>query len=256
MRFAVVALTLAACGRLDFGSQASPTDGRVPRACGQGVTAPDPVTISGVTFEYSDFVNDKRVVTNTVVTATSPTGDVLAMTTSDANGNYALSIATGGVAIPLSLTFQPFMYFTTTEILDAPLDRDTVGLDLIVWSAGDGPVWSSSAMGSVYSTSSVTLDPTKSTLTVTTTDCAGNALEGVAITVDPMPDELDYLGPNGLPDLAAIGTIGPNSQMVGFDAQPGTTHITASKSGYVFADQTVEIPAGDVVTMIEMRPIE
>ncbi len=246
---------LGGCGRLDFTSEMSLNEGR-GAPCGPSFTAPDPLTITGTTYDYADFQNDRNLVPHTVVTALSTSGTVLATTTSDASSNYTLSVPSGGIARQLVLTFHPPGYFTTTEILDGPVDRSTTGQYQIVWTAGDGPVWSEGAMGSVYGTTTETVDSSKSTLSVTTSDCSGAALEGVAVTVDPAPDVLAYIGMNGYPMPGATATAGPFANVVGFNAQPGTTHITASKDGYAFEDQTVEIAAGDHMTLIEMRPIE
>ncbi len=228
------------------------------RPCGAATTAPDPLTLAGATYGYEGFLGALGSVSQTTVTVTDLVGTPLAMATSDSSGNYSLELATGGIAPQVVLTFTHQAYFTTTAFLDAPLDRDTTSPAQQVWIDGDGPVWTSSAMDAVYGTSlsSLSVDPMKSTLSVSTTDCSGNPLTGVSITVTPAPDEADYIGTNGYPSPGATATIAPNTELVGFNAQPGTTHISATAPGYTFEDQTVEVLAGQNMTLIEMRPLE
>jgi len=200
-------------------------------------------------------MGDKQAVANVDIAVLDAANGILGVGQSDATGAYSLAFPTGGLKEAVKIVFTQASYFTTTTWLDAPLDRDTAGKNLVVWSAGDGPMWSFGAMQTVYSTSMTTLDSAKSTLVVVAVDCAGVALDGVAISVTPAPVEGDYLGSNGQPAPGATGTMSPAGQFVGFNAQPGSTQITASAPGLMFAPQTVVVPSGDQVTLVEMRPL-
>jgi hypothetical protein len=262
VRVVVIALVAAGCGRVGFDARGTndATGGmQAQRPCGATTTAPDPVMLAGVTYDYNGFLGNLGEVPQATVAAADRSGTVLATTTSDSAGNYALEIPTGGVAPLLVMTFTQDSFFTTTAFFDAPLDRDTTSPSQQVWIDGDGPLWTLGAMVSVYETSLTgqTVNQTKGSLSVTATDCSGQPLAGVSITVDPEPDELDYIGTaQGYPLAGATATLAPNSEAVGFNAQPGTTHISATAPGYTFEDQTVEVLGGSNMTLIEMRPLE
>ena len=243
----MVLVCAAGCGRVGFDELAP---------CGlRNASAPDPLTIVGTTFAYANFTGSKLVVSSVDVTVLDAAGGILGTAQSDAGGSYSLSFPTGGREEVVKLVFTQPAYFTTTTWLDTPLDRDVTGKNLPIWTAGEGPMWNTGAMGTVYSVSRSSIDSTKSTLVVSAADCTGVALPGVSISVSPAPGEGEYLGSNGQPAFGASGTTAPTGAFVGFNAQPGPTRITASAPGYMFEPQTVQVTAGDQVTLVEMRPL-
>ena len=59
----VVAVLAAACGRLDFDALTGP--------CARATTVPDPIAISGLTIQVSDFAGDFTPLPQTTVTVTA-----------------------------------------------------------------------------------------------------------------------------------------------------------------------------------------
>jgi hypothetical protein len=238
---------LAACGRVDFDSRGL--------ACALSATTPDPVRLSGTTFYYTSFNNTTAPVVGTRVSAlTEVGGSMLAQGTSNAGGAYSLSIPTGGAPRSLALLFEADNYVTTSAVPDLPVDRDITAQHSL-WSTGDGPLWSPSALDSVYGAAGVVRRPALSTINVSVVDCAGNTIEGVAVAFDPAPERAEYLASNGPPSPSLTSTVAPYTAAVAFNAPPGPTRVSAAKSGLVFLDQTLMISGGEV-TITVMRSVE
>jgi hypothetical protein len=255
VRHAVVALLCAACGRVGFDPHG---DGiaAAGRPCGAQPSAPDPVTITGTTYRYTSFGNTRGAIAGVTVAAVDAQGAVLAQVTSSPQGDYALAIPTGGTAPMVSLRYTDGADYTTTVYPDAPLDRALAPTMTTLFALGDGPLWSGGSMASIYSTVGATLDATKSSMTIEAYDCAGVALEGVAVTVTPSPEVLGYTGPNGTPVDTLTTTALPDTLVVAFNAIPGMTHVTASKPGFTFVEQDVLVAQGHQNQVVVVRPVE
>lgn len=259
-------VVLAGCGRLGFDASASAVrpdaagDDAAPavrRPCGATTTAPDPVTITGSTFEFTSFTNNRRALPDTEVEILDAAGTPITNMRSDVNGTYSLSIPTGGVAPTISIRYSRPGYFSSRFYLDTPLDRDLALGDGIVLTPSDGPIWSTSAMNAVYAPAGIPLDAAAGSLNINFLDCSNQPLAGVSVALDAQPEVGAYLGGNtGMPDKLLTASQTPLAFFVGYNAPAVATTITATAPGLEFAPQTRDIAAGSEVTMVVVRPLE
>ncbi|HUS29155.1 MAG TPA: hypothetical protein VMZ53_11610 [Kofleriaceae bacterium] len=257
MRFIALGCLLAGCGRVGFESSrvaqsdatsSSPldaiTDTLAPLSvCPFSANAPDPLTVSGITFQYTGPSNMTGATPSILVTA-SRGGTQIAQTTSDAAGDYTLVIPTGGASTPIEIDYGPSGYWTTQVIRNVALDTNVTGPNTMFWRIGDGPIWGDGQMGAVYAAASLTYDLAKATLQIAARDCAGAPIGGVTVTVEPPPEKLLYINSNGDVDGSLTTSDAMYGHAVGFNAVAGPTHITASKDGVSIYEMDVDVQAG------------
>jgi hypothetical protein len=228
------ALIVAGCGRLDFAEvrDAPPV---VPFACPANTTST--VAITGRTFRYTNFTNQVAALDGVTVEALDRDGAVAAMTTSDGAGNYTLTFAPGDVHFRYArATYEPSIVYS-----DMIVDRDLAAMAQPLFALGDGPLWQTGAINSVYGSAGVARDTTKGTLNIGLRDCDGNALEGVTVTLDPPPGASTYQADDGTPDPTLTATIGPFAHYIALNAAPGPTRVIAAKDGLRFGELTVDV---------------
>ena len=236
MRFAL--LFVAGCGRFDFAELHDASRDAIPPFSCPG-NAASTVTINGRTFHYTNFMNQVATLDTVAVELVRADETVAATTTSDASGNYTLASETGA----LHFRFARASYQTTLIYSDMPLDRDLAATAQPVFALGDGPLWQSTALDSVYTVAGAARNTTKGTLNIGARDCDGNPLEGVRFTVEPPPGLATYQDSGGMPDASLSATVGPFAHFIGLNAEPGHNHITASKEGLRFGELDVDIVA-------------
>ena len=243
MRWVVLGCVLAGCGRIAFDPRSEVSDViGIPAECARNTTAPDPLTVTGTTFRYMSFDNSTRTLLPgvTVTAVDVATAAELANTTSNSLGEYTLSVPTGGVPRAVGLTYALASHFETTLTLDRMLERNIGGAGMPVWTVGDGPLWNLAGMNQFYMAAGMLRNATKGTLNIAVRDCAGQPIEGVTIAVSPPPALLRYQGDDGML-VAGNSTLDRFATAFGFNAEPGTTTITASGGGYQFAPVTVVV---------------
>jgi hypothetical protein len=250
-------LLLAACGRVGFDARAIDDIDAAPDAfqlaCSVKPATSQMLDVSGQTFEYTSFNNTTQPVGNVPVTLRAD-GMTIGTTTSGTDGAYQITYATGGVSRPLVIEYAPVGYFTTTVFTDSVVDMNIAGANMARWQLGDAPVWSQSAMVSVYTAANETLDGERGTLNVAVRDCAGNGIENVTVQIDPPPlGRLAYQDVDGTPSPTRTKTIGPYNHALAYRAQPGRTTITASTDGRTFATTIVDVRAGNHNTLAIVR---
>jgi hypothetical protein len=247
------ALLLAAgCGRVGFTpTTASGGDAAVATtaatACGAFASAPATVTVSGNVFTYTSFQNTTAPIAGGTITAYgADSGTELAVTTSDSNGNYSFTYATGGQARPLRLVLTDAQYMSTTIYTGLAIHADVSNLA--------SPMWGTSSMTSVYSDAQVTWQTSLGTVNVMVLDCSDNPIAGVVVDMQPIPGALQYIAPSGYFETdGGTATVAPYTTGVAMNVPIGLTHISATMAGAVFAPQDLEIPGG-AVTMVTMHP--
>ena len=254
-------LVVAACGRVGFDERAlatvdAPPPDALELACSLTATTFPMLDVTGKTFEYTSFNNTSQPVANVPVTLRAD-GAIVGTTTSDTNGAYSITYATGGISRPLVIEYARAGYFTTTVFTDSVVDKNVVGLNNSLWQLGDAPIWSLGAMQSVYAAGNETLDTSTGTLNVAVRDCGGNGIADVTVAIDPPPKgRLVYQDTDGTPSPTGTKTIGPYNHALAYRTQPGRTTITASGAGRRFLPTVVEVRAGDHNTLAIVRAID
>ena len=261
-RLVVVGLgtALVACGRFDFEPRRDAGGvialDAVELPCGVSASAPDMVTMAGRTIEYQTFANASVPVAGVTVRAID--GDTLATvgeTTSDANGDYAVSAPTGGAARRLGLQFEATGFFVTNVVRDLPIAADTMGAGMPRWTYGDGPVWDSAGMAAIYNAAGATRDPARGFINVAVRDCAGASIDGVTVAFDPAPAVVRYQTMSGMPAVNGPTQL-PFAHVFALNAPAGRTRITATKTGRTFLETEVMVVGGQVNTLTIVRAVD
>ena len=229
MKTCVLAVLLAGCGRVDF-VIAPATDGAI-----DGAPIADPVTIRGTTFRYTGFDNSRMVVGGVAVSARGAT------TTSLADGTYALTVPTGGVASPVVVRYEKTGQFTTDVQFE--LAGDVTGTNAALFAAGDGPVWNSGQMGDIYTSAGTARDAAAGLVNVGVRDRDGHALAAAVVTVTPAPGLMIYQANDGTP-TATGETQTTYAHAIAMNAVAGDTTIEIAHAGYVFDPIHVTVTPG------------
>jgi len=242
---ALLAVLAVGCGRIGFdatgdgdgGGTGGSADGSLARGpCPPPATISDPLLISGTTIRVT-VIGTLDPENDVAITALDRLGGtVLAQTTSASNGDYTLSVPSGGLPVTAVVTFAKQNLLTSLFVPEAALDRDIVGLQS--WMG------SSSATNSLYSVSGANRDPAMGTILVQVRDCDGGDFTGAKVSVTPAPEKIVYAGGLCAPSLAQDTTRSPCPYAWGLNVSPGTVQLSASKSGTAFLPFDVEIPSG------------
>lgn len=247
---AVVLVVFAGCGRLAFeptSADAAPPDATA-RVCPEA-PVDDPVVITGTTFSYEGFDGVRMPYDNVTVRALSPANAVLATASSD--GDYQLVVPTGGAPTPARLEYARPGYYTTTVTLDAPLARSITAPTGISWRPGDGPIWSTGSVGSVYSTAGATRDIALGSMDVIVLDCADVPVEGATVTASPPPAVTFYQADSGTGPDSATGARYGRAVLLG--APPGPTRVTATHPTRAILGAELVVEAGTHVAIVVLR---
>lgn len=228
-RIAICLLPLMACG-----GDAAPTP--------DGSNVPAMVIVSGV---VSEITAQGRVPTAGVSLSAFKEGGTTALATgtSDASGNFSLSIPTGGVALDGYVLAHIPNYMDTYLYPPAPLTADRTVPVFILKPATFG---AAGALAQVSQTAG------KAWIGVQAIDASDMTVGGVVVTSTPA-GTVRYNGANGLPTNAAGATM---TQMDGiayiFNATPGTVSVSAAKSGATFHTHNVNARADQItLTLIQ-----
>jgi hypothetical protein len=226
------------CGRIDFDSAAV--------TCGHGPAAPASVTVSGKTYTFTSYTDTAQLPGVSVAVYAFDDLKMLASSQSDANGAYSLSVATGGVARELVVDFTPGGYLSSTVYTGATVNRDTVV---------DGPTWNVGAIDSVYGAGGVaTRDMTRGQISIGVYTCDGTPFAGATVTIDPMPELLDYIDDNARPSQMQTSTGTKYPFAFAFNAQARRTQVRAQAMGAQFTAQYIDVTAGNNVTVVFLYP--
>ncbi|MDB4963989.1 MAG: hypothetical protein JWP01_3988 [Myxococcales bacterium] len=181
----------------------------------------------------------------------------LGQVVSAANGAYAVDIATGGAPVPIAIDYVKSGFWSTRAFPDLPIDRDTMGNGLPLWSTGDAPVWTPAAMGMVFTASGVTRDVADGFLNIAVRDCAGNPVPGVNVSISPSAGStIRYQSSSGTPSQSLTVTDGPFAHVLAINVPAGLVTVTATLPGRGFLNQQVMVQGGDVVTLAVVRALD
>lgn len=202
--------------------------------CAIADSVPDPIDFSGTTFQYTTFDNMNAPIAGVTVM----TVDGIS-TTSNSSGSYNLSIPTGGMPRPISVTYSAASYMPSILTIDRPIDRDIVGSAQPLWQLGDAPLWSTSATSSVYQAFGETMIGGKGTVNVALRTCDGAIVTGAVVTTNALVGAIGYTGPNGVP--AAGASQGPFAHAILFNVDPGPATISVNAAGLTFRDLEIDV---------------
>jgi hypothetical protein len=232
-------IALAACGGKSGTTGISGPD---PYAClGQPLpaTAPSTVTVQG-TVRYN-------VATPTALAGATvqgfKTGDTttLAATTSDAGGNYLLSLSTGGVPIDGYIRVSKSSYLDTYGYPPQPLSANAAESVLLI---------TSSELGFLGVALGVTPTAGKGMIAVVVEDCTGTPIQGATVSTSPAGTVKYNSG--GSPSSSATST-GSDGVAYVLNVTAGDVVVMASAGGHALRQHTVNARA-DVVTLTAIAP--
>jgi hypothetical protein len=222
---------------------------RDERRCHWTTTAPDPLTISGTTIDYSTFTVSQAVPSIPVTIRDATTRDILGSATSgsgsgDSAGTYAIELH-DGIAHALEIDLGDVDgFYTTYQFTGGPVDQDLAG--------HQSPLWNAGAMGAVYGTvgDGYAQGSGSGTLSIQLEHCDGTFVGSGQVTVTPTPDVLAYLGSNAQPSGTGM-TETTYGAVVAFNMPPTpNATITATAPGLTFESFDAPVYAGPNATVI------
>jgi hypothetical protein len=232
-RCCALLVVLAACGGDDGSSSGTPD---------AAVVAPTTLTVSGNASSVA--VGGKSPEAGVVIAAykISDENTVVAMTTTDASGNYSLTITTDGTALDGYLKATKSGFVETYLYPPAPLAAD-FGMASINMLTPQN-------YGFVYTLTQVSQAPDQGIIGILAVDSANMAVAGATISSTPATT-YRYNGTNGLPAPMA-NAMATQSDGLGYmvNVPPGQVTVTAAKSGLTFKSHQVKARANQLVTTI------
>ena len=250
MRLAIL-VAVAACGRIGFDPGSGSGDGSMPGdalvtpdaffgECPVGMTAPDPITLTG---SIERKATASAVPGMTLSISTTLDGSPIATTTTDATGAYSVDVPTGGVPIAMYITLSEPGYLTAVEIPDRLLDANTAE-SFVEGTQAD--------LDATYATKSVTESLSAGTLYIGLFDCTGTGIAGAAIQTTP-PTTIVYADVNSVPDAALTSTTS-SSIALALDVPVGPVIVSVTAPGMTFTDQRIETLQNPIITACEIAP--
>jgi hypothetical protein len=250
--FAVISI---GCGRIAFDPLGGETFTQVDAAqvdaagaaCPLSATVPDPLSVSGRTVQVSalgQFSDEPSV----VVSILAPDGSLLGMTTSSStNGDFTLSVSTGGKPMAFVTTLEKATLLTTWIVPDQPISSH------VMYGSTSPFLGSSSGNSVLYSIGSTGYDNARGTVLVHVRDCSGQSIEGATISFTPGAEKIVYSNSLGAPSASETVT-GITGRAWGLNVPPGPVQITANKSGMTFTTHEIVVVAGDNFMSTPARP--
>jgi len=234
---AILYLLLAACG----GGGGSKTDGSTDTMVFHDAppNVPAMITISGTTKEVTGL-GQMNPLAGVVVEAHKASDDSLVtMTTSDAQGNYSLTITTNGVPVDGYLKATKATYADTYLFPPAPLIAN--------FSMGSVNCLMPSTIDSLYAIAGVAGGHVAGmgTVALEVFDAAGMPVTGATISSTPA-----YTYRYGNPPLNSNTSTQADGIAAVLNAAPGSVSLSATKTGTTFHSHSVKVFANAFTTTI------
>lgn len=234
----VLALTLAACGG---GSSSGNSDGNPSGGSADAPSAPAMVTFSGnVTEKPSGKVLPGVMLGAYREGSTTP----VATATTDAQGNFTMTITTGGTAL------QGYVKATLSGEVDAylypptPVSADMSGVTVFMVTPDTLTLLSKNFCMNEQMT-------TKGVIAVEVLDASMAKVQGAMIASQPMAAKYCY-NSGSFPSSSATMT---DTDGIGYmlNVAPGTVTVSATKSGLTFQSHQLNARAG-ALTLTILQP--
>lgn len=173
---------------------------------------------------------------------------------SGADGSYQIDLPIDGHPQPTSFTYARGDRFTTYVTTDEPLTGDVIGTNnMMFYVFGDGAMWSTGGMTTVYGSLGATRDVMQGTIVVQVRDCSEAPLAGAMVAFDPAPPSIGYS------DHGAPGDPGETQSGIGtalaLNAPLGATRITVTAPGYAFVPVEIDVRTGNATMVVNMHGV-
>jgi len=195
------------------------------------------ITISGTAASkgLSGSMNESGVVI--AAYKNSDENTVVAMTTTDASGNYSLTVPTDGVALDGYLKATKSGFIETYLYPPAPLTADFGSASINMITSGNRDL--------AYNITGVSQGMDVAFIALIVSD-GTNGIAGATITTDPATT-YRYNGTNGLPAPISGNNASTSTQADGIayalNVPPGEITLNATKSGLTFKSHAVKARA-------------
>jgi hypothetical protein len=200
---------------------------------------PQMITIAGKTTERG--LGGETNVANVMlaVYASSNETTPLAMATTNATGDFSMTLMTNGMPIDGYLLAKKGGYVDLYMYGTGPFTEDFTDANLNMITPGNKDFLSSLAGGMQMAG--------KGLIGLQVRDAQGNPVAGATVSSSPASGAYKYTGSNGLPDSNATSTSADGVAFM-FNVPSGPIQVTASKSGITFHPHTVKAPADKMTT--------
>ncbi|MGE0399584.1 MAG: hypothetical protein AB7T06_22910 [Kofleriaceae bacterium] len=199
---------------------------------------PSMITIKGTTTErgLSGTTNVAQVVI--AVYKVTDEATPIAMTTSDAMGNFTLTVPTGGVPLDGFVKATKASYLDLYLYPPAAWIADDMDAGINMMTPGNRDLLNSFASGGQMAN--------KGMVGIAVFDASGMPVSGATFTSAPAAGATKYMGGSGLPDANATMT---SSEGVGFLFNTDeTVLVSANKAGMTFHAHTIKARPGTFTT--------
>lgn len=202
-------------------------------------TAPESITVTGrtnaPTAQGSNPVADVVIEAFTVADGTTP----IATATSDAQGEFTLTIDTGEEPVDGYVRATDAGYLVTYVWPPAPLTADVASMPVLLLSE--------STLGLFPLLGAPEQDPAKGMMGLVVMDCAGDPIEGATVTVTGNGTVV-YTN-DGLPAAGATATDASGVVLI-FNIDPGEVTVDGTAMGMSLRDRVVTVLANTVTTTV------
>lgn len=200
---------------------------------------PPMITLSGKTSE--DGLSGTTIVTDATIAAFASSNETTAVATatSDAQGNYSLTITTNG------LQFDGYLKATKTGYIDiylyptAPYIADSTGGDINMLTPSNYGLINTFASGNQQSGTGL--------IGLAVVDANDQPVAGATVTSTPAAGAYRYMGSNGIPSGTATETAADGVAFM-FSVPDGAVTIKATKAGATFKTHVVKAHADKFTT--------
>lgn len=200
-------------------------------------TAPAQLMVSGSASNLNPITQTVEPVVDADVEAFRVgNANAIAMTTSDAQGAWALSFASGGAPVDGYVRARKQGYRTTLLYPPAPLDANLAMAPMLVLSTSSFAVINTAVGGNQTAGNGVVL--------VAAVDCANNPVDGAMIRVQQSGSDV-----GNQVDISQL----QSGVVLTFNVPPGATEVSATYNGMAFRAHTVQSLA-DGTTMTVVSP--
>jgi hypothetical protein len=238
-RIALAILGLAACG----GSKNSNTDapgGGQHDAMVDTPIVPTTLTISGTATARS--LGGSTPVSGATIGAyqSSNPSTAVATATTDASGNFSLTITTQGSALDGFIKASMSSYVDTYLYPPTPVTMDDTMVPVNMLTTSN--------YGTLYSFCGITQGASTGAVAVLLIDANKNPVAGATISSTPAVTKYCYNGANGFPSSSATSTAADGIGYMLNESPTGTIAVSGSKTGVTFKTHSVTAPAGALTT--------